>query len=808
MLREKGSAILSLIVLMVILAAVGAGVYLVQHPQILKSRANLPPIVLKDTNGVDLPQKDGKPYTTSPKVKVVLTSPLGFSSRVLAATTANGITGSILGPSSGVVGQTLKYTAKGESEQGEGYVSIHWAKTTSDITKRESWNQIAKSDLIRGFKCWVYAVSGLECTVDAFFTPQEAGEYYVSVVVTDKGVQCSGNPKYDAVSGWTDCGGNDLITLTVASPSVSPIPSISPSPTPSEAPISTTHYKIAESPTDLDNASLQAYTSHPMVIDYEFKAQALGVKFIWVEFIASDGKKDRQVAQVELVSQTLGKKTLRGVECGEINVSVSRDNNNQFSDAITMNPSDVRYYFHAVSAADKDVNCSANFEVLSGYCELGMRNCHNFDAKVWGPYKTGDDGVARIDFPNPKEGVYVGKFRPLGSNVGWSDEITVTYDKASSKLVVGSAGSIDMTQYYIYEPGYVWIYTSKNNLTDKSGLTRVQVEQETDVCGVRVKPWRYTKDLVDAYWNPAYYNTKNPNVNGGGVRDLRWMVVSPNYNYSAHPGFNNFIWAYSDLRYRRDSIRDINQDKPLGGYTYINKSGTVPGYNLAPKRIDGRVYYDFSDGQSSFLPSFPCTDPVNSSLPRYTSWKIRVEIEKNPITVNNLTFNDVIRVDMYEGGTPMETADNLLRESWYFAKGVGVIKILTKEFNNYGGMGYEYALKCSEDSDCLNDTMVNPHTRADLLKYYQNPTLNVSVVKAQEGYDLKINNVDYTGYLEAKDKEGRVFKWQWAENGVAHVTTRLENASFRIWIPNEQFPNETRVSPVDLPWSNAITINP
>lgn len=73
----------------------------------------------------------------------------------------------------------------------------------------------------------------------------------------------------------------------------------SPSPTP---PTGTVSYKIAEDPTDLDQASDVSYKAEPTDITYTLKDQTPGIKFIWVEFKDITGKTDRRTAQIELVS--------------------------------------------------------------------------------------------------------------------------------------------------------------------------------------------------------------------------------------------------------------------------------------------------------------------------------------------------------------------------------------------------------------------------------------------------------------------------------------------------------------------------
>lgn len=157
-------------------------------------------------------------------------------------TQTDSINGSIEGSTTGTVDQNLKYTAKGLSNRNVKSVAIYWARANADLTQGSSWTQIAKTEDCTGF-----FASGLgECPAEGVFTPKEAGEYYISVVVIGDVGPCSGNPRYDAVAGWLDCGQNDLIKLTVSqfvgeslptpTPTSEPTPSANPTPLPSSTP--------------------------------------------------------------------------------------------------------------------------------------------------------------------------------------------------------------------------------------------------------------------------------------------------------------------------------------------------------------------------------------------------------------------------------------------------------------------------------------------------------------------------------------------------------------------------------------------
>lgn len=75
--KQKGFAVVGILIIILILAAVGAGVYLIQYPQVLKSRASAETVVVKDANGNPLPKDPSQnlPVTSSLNLKVNLNVP-------------------------------------------------------------------------------------------------------------------------------------------------------------------------------------------------------------------------------------------------------------------------------------------------------------------------------------------------------------------------------------------------------------------------------------------------------------------------------------------------------------------------------------------------------------------------------------------------------------------------------------------------------------------------------------------------------------------------------------------------------------
>jgi len=511
--------------------------------------------------------------------------------------------------------------------------------------------------------------------------------------------------------------------------------------------------------------------------------------------------------------------------CGYINAQLSTDGKNPALSVDLPSGRPTKYYLH-VTTGTPPIGCETAFDVSYQSCNNGV--CGNWsNPSAWGTYRSDTNGVTRLDLdgPWPEKRTMNMKFRPRGSTLALSNQVSVNFIKKPDPTV------LSMSDYYIFKPGYLWEYQSsnlKNGII--TGTTRLQIENETTFCGIRFYPWRFTKDNLSIYWNP------------GRGRNLRWFIVNPAYTFTEIPGYNNYIWGFGDLDYTGltlnnqtgtfdsvNGLRDINLSKLENLYMYKNFNATNPGlpsYNLTPKTVPANETYISRQTESVYARAWPYSIPP-LSLPTTTcklkadlseipggsylksSWKLRVEKDYLP------PWGEVVRTDQYEGGANLET-DGLLRESWYFAKGVGLVKIATKTFNNYAGDSK--SLACKDDSDCWSDTISHPFTEMTLKNYYQNPTLSVSVstdgvnysptitTTVDKGYYLKVNPA-YTGYLENYPN----IKWLWVQDGIVKVPNGYGagkyTPKFRIWVPNEVITGETRINPVSIPWSNQVEIN-
>ncbi len=555
---------------------------------------------------------------------------------------------------------------------------------------------------------------------------------------------------------------------------------------------------------------------------------------------------------------------------GQFNIGVSLNGNSPTS-AITVPRTVPRYYLHLTSGGQ---NCSNQFEVLASLCDLNGANCSTpAQTSPFGLFRSNSNGIARLDlFPfkiggdgkmspwsetTAQDGIYKLQFRPyLGTssnNIAWSNQVSVTINNTLSNTASVPPNQ-NMLDYIVYRPGDTYIYDSISIRKNAAGTvdtqtykSRLQLEQERLICGIRVTPWRFTKNNMRAYWEPHTTDS---------FRNLRWMITSPNFAASSSTGTvvpvvnDNFIWGLRDKLYYHKPIgsaetyqtddmglRDINPNQYMYGVFFGSVNGRLPAYSLAQKS-QSIPFLSASTGESNYFEGdrdnpnttgSACPPYMVDPKPRYGgSWMYRVE--KDSITTPAGTYSDVARIDYFESTgervNPFTDNDPFLRESWYYAKGIGLVEVRGKLYNgvmfNENGVSTQIK-KCSADSDCLNDTIEQPFTRMTLRQYFPSTTqFNAQVSKDGSSYTTEIATTPsagyfikvspgYTGYLEVIESN-TISKWVWVENGVgkldlpASIQRRKYVARVRIWAPNDKFDNEQLLNNYNAPWSNEVVV--
>ncbi len=367
--------------------------------------------------------------------------------------------------------------------------------------------------------------------------------------------------------------------------------------------------------------------------------------------------------------------------CNYLTVQLSTDGKTpQQSISIPANQP-TKYYLHVKSNGG---GCETNFDATSRICKLDGSNCVTRSNTPWSYYRSNSEGIARVDLNKGLDGnnVFYARFRPAGrTDIPWSNEVQVTIE---SRPVAATTASdqVNLEEYFQMKPGYLWIYSTKNNVAGVEGVSRIQIEEETVTsgCGIVTRPWRFTKDKREAYWNPLI---SGQSFNYSGNANLRWFIVSPSYVYNTMPQFNKYIWGLGDKSYNVfpatgaiNPLRDIPVTIPSRSHLFQTTVGRVPAYNLSLKKLSADFsYMDTADNESYYPPSPDLTSCVlKTNAPSTNSWKIRTTADTISINKGSFAYSGpALRIDYFEGGSGLETGNGLLRESWYFVKNIGLV---------------------------------------------------------------------------------------------------------------------------------------
>ncbi|MEK7573266.1 MAG: CAP domain-containing protein [Patescibacteria group bacterium] len=115
-------------------------------------------------------------------------------------------TASISGPTSATVGQTLTYTGTAWDTSGHLLAGDIYRSPTAS----ENWIGLVTNTPLAG--------SGQSFSATWNTTGMSPGTYYVVVNAYSSGGKCTGNT-FQIAAGWTDCGPNDHLTVTLSPPS-------------------------------------------------------------------------------------------------------------------------------------------------------------------------------------------------------------------------------------------------------------------------------------------------------------------------------------------------------------------------------------------------------------------------------------------------------------------------------------------------------------------------------------------------------------------------------------------------------------
>lgn len=542
-----------------------------------------------------------------------------------------------------------------------------------------------------------------------------------------------------------------------------------------------------------------------------------------------------------------------GSTCGIANASVSIDGIS-YSKEVDLAKNYARLYLKLTDNIDKSTPCAEiELALMSFKCEdINKLSTCIYDEKLdnWGPFTTDINGVARIDSEifGKAPGQYKFQFKEADTLYAWSSPVDVVINENDGVV----SKSTNLEEYIVYNEGDIFSYISKSYLSTnnrliipKIGTTRIEIEKDTYWGDNLVRPWRVLKDDPSLYWHPIPLGQGSDGTYRTDDEVVRYMFSSPKNQIQDKrlQAYNEYIWLLGHKSYHRfndeSGIKDINikQFNSLGIYTNSNLSR--PGLFLGKKTqslpftyFEDKSIYNFYSTDEKTSPSLFYPAGPNRSL------MVRIEKENWPISANNVVYDDVVRVDIYEGSGDFTLGGIESRESWYFAKNIGLVKLETKYFSAGAiyGMGYDYPyfLSCNQDPDCLADSISTPHlsmdlnfkTKANELKVIPGSQNSITCnenkicystlnLLTDNGIYIKSDNPLFTGYLESKDEKGAISKSFYLESGEVFIPSaffasdkgKTFELTFRQYIDIEKFPQEQRFGDNNNAWTSKILID-
>jgi hypothetical protein len=418
----------------------------------------------------------------------------------------------------------------------------------------------------------------------------------------------------------------------------------------------------------------------------------------------------------------------------------------------------------------------------------------------------------------------------------------------------------DMGRYWNIKPGNYWIFEDENKQMIQRLTVRWDVESKTKACSkddLIGYPILMTKSNVFGYWGPPFNSAE---ANGYEAKtNVRLWFNDRAYHcpYGESPCLHFPYWkAYQrNLNQPYTDISNLWWDAGSG----VENSNDSVGYYQAPlfltnlsRTYSTRNTYFFmkKDGGRVIPDGDLCNNFDSYFSQRYQN--IKEGISYTLDTVDNSIYQGPVIVFSQSEQGP-ETWSWTVKEDWYFAKDIGLVKHTQKKFrvanypnNNSLCDDTDHNCTCNDiltgptpgdDSDCNNHaTIKNPMHVMNLKKYYLGTKLDIKAngqntlsVKQGDTYDLSAvdpsTGYTYEGYLEynslftgtngtTKNETGKLNLW-FNETGKVKISVGAYppgtySQKFRPWVRRQEDAlasgSESIVETPDLPWSDPITI--
>ena len=422
------------------------------------------------------------------------------------------------------------------------------------------------------------------------------------------------------------------------------------------------------------------------------------------------------------------------------------------------------------------------FSAYSGYLEVGL-NCNAdgtscSDIRQWKDFSGNPiyvkNGAITVNIPADTQPFTASNIRfrpnPNPEIFSWSNPITIGVGE--------TIGLVDTTKYFIMDEDEI-IFQGENRSFDTpiSFNTVVGFDPESNVCGTLGKVMYFIKDTEYGYWNPQTpWITDNYNGDTGySKKNLLWPLAYWEQKINWHDNFltstgartYNYHPSLALTRENNFSASELGQQ-----YKFGSLNPALPGYFLTAKFVGNG--WGVGNNQQIVGRRWGgdfCSIPYDTNNP--SQWSVHTDKTSLP------GYSDVLRLKFYEAdlGFVTDPTKYALREDWYFAKDVGLIRIDTKNFCPTGWGQYDKCKPCTEDEDCLNEYILNPHTTLSRVGPYMPPAF-----EGDANGDGKVDGLDYIIWLNNYNQQAT----NGASAGDFNADGKVDGVDYIIWLNNYQ----------------------
>jgi hypothetical protein len=456
---------------------------------------------------------------------------------------------------------------------------------------------------------------------------------------------------------------------------------------------------------------------------------------------------------------------------------------------IRVNKSYVRagdsYEAYVFEDYNRFIGFSGNLEVCNNY-NPSTRTC-NSAPTPWRDFSgnlvnvTG--GKAVINIPQTATTPFTARvrFRPLGSNWGWSNEIVMAVNTTNGLLDVSTY--FIMNRYPIEFNGENRAFTDQNGNTIRTPFkTVIGFMNPSLACdGTARNVMYFIKDKTKGYWDPEtpwfndLFRISKPDY---ARYNLLWYVKS----FQKLSGWQDeFLTAEGHRTYYTEEgplTYDNNFKRFSRQYRYTSANPAIPAYFLSARYVGNG--WGLSNNKARFVVT---TDP-NTSLCTMTNfggdgfWAVHAD--KTSLS----GYPDVLRLKYYEGdnGFATDSTKYVLREDWYFAKNVGLVKIDVKNFCPTTWGTYARCKPCRLDpsGDCFAEYISDPTVTLSRVGPYYTPTPTpiIRPPNADANSDGRVDGVDYVVWLGSFDQPTSLGP----SGGDFDHSGRVDNSDYLVWL--------------------------